>query len=337
VSRTVAKALIVIAGLGLGCKPDLGAPPSLVTEPTILAVRGRITEAGTDATVSAESFAEADPGEQVVYDLLVAGPGGTITDARAVFTVCLQPKPPAESNSVSAACVSAPPEGEATTTAEITLPGPGDACSLFGPNAPDPSKTGGIALRPRDPDSTGGFYVPVRALITGAPADLEAFALTRLRCRPGGASAAVLGKWSNEVTGYHKNHAPLLAGLQLIAPDGTRTPLTDAQPRPSVRSGATVMLEAPLAAEASEDYIWVDPTRGELAPRRESLSLSWFTTAGEFTSDRTGRTETETTVVSTNAWTAPVVAATTTVHLWLVLRDSRGGTDFAAFAVDVTP
>ena len=36
---------LAVAGLLGGCKPDLGSPPSLVTSPRILAVRGTPAEA----------------------------------------------------------------------------------------------------------------------------------------------------------------------------------------------------------------------------------------------------------------------------------------------------
>ena len=36
-----------------------------------------------------------------------------------------------------------------------------------------------------------------------------------------------------------------------------------------------------------------------------------------------------------NVWVAPSAAGP--VHLWLVLRDSRGGVDFAEYELDVSP
>ena len=121
-------ALLVCAAGVVACKPDLGSPPSLITEPTILAVRGSIMR--TDANDVPAVFAEAEPGEKVSYDLLVASPQGTVVP-RALFNVCLQPKPPAEGNSVSADCITASPSGEPAATAELMLPASGDACSLF--------------------------------------------------------------------------------------------------------------------------------------------------------------------------------------------------------------
>jgi len=47
------------------CKPDLGAPQSLVSELRVLAVKGEP--------------AEGRPGDSVTYSLLVAGPDGTLS------------------------------------------------------------------------------------------------------------------------------------------------------------------------------------------------------------------------------------------------------------------
>jgi hypothetical protein len=312
------------------CKPDLGSPPSLITEPTILAVRGRITkmEMDTGQTV----FAEAQPGEKVVYDLLVASPEGTLTEPKALFSVCLQPKPPAEGNSVSTACVTAPAEGTPAASAELTLPGSSDACSLFGPITPE-SKNGGPKLRPRDPDSTGGYYVPVRVLVDAPRAPLMAFALTRITCGLAGASSELIAQWNKD---YHPNQPPRLAGLALVGADGTRTPLGTDAPA-TVRGGSSITLEAQFADDASETFPWFDPSRSALVERRESLSLSWFMTAGELVSDRTGRAEGETSATSSNSWTLPFVTAPTPVHVWLVLRDSRGGVDFLGAELSVSP
>jgi len=40
---------------------------------------------------------------------------------------------------------------------------------------------------------------------------------------------------------------------------------------------------------------------------------------------------------SDNVWTAPEVAVDTVVYFWVVLRDERGGVDFAAFDLVVSP
>jgi hypothetical protein len=67
------------------------------------------------------------------------------------------------------------------------------------------------------------------------------------------------------------------------------------------------------------------------------MRLAWFATSGEFDHDRTGRAETEMETTSDNTWTAPTVTEATPVHLWLLLRDSRGGVDFAGYHLTVVP
>ena len=80
----------LFASIMLGCKPEVGQAPSLVTDYALLAVRGEPPE--------------AKPGADVVYSFLLASPAGTVTDATAGWDVCVTPKPPAENNSVSSAC-----------------------------------------------------------------------------------------------------------------------------------------------------------------------------------------------------------------------------------------
>ncbi|MEO5769647.1 MAG: hypothetical protein ABIS92_14945, partial [Polyangia bacterium] len=78
-----------------------------------------------------------------------------------------------------------------------------------------------------------------------------------------------------------------------------------------------------------------------LVDTREALRVSWFTTAGEYLHDRTGRASEDRELSSENSWTAPVMGgapgASGSVHFWVVLRDSRGGSDFASFQVTIAP
>jgi hypothetical protein len=63
------------------------------------------------------------------------------------------------------------------------------------------------------------------------------------------------------------------------------------------------------------------------------MRVSWFATAGSFAHEITGRAEDETATSSDNVWTAPTMGGP--VHLWIVLRDSRGGSDFAGYDLAV--
>jgi hypothetical protein len=330
--------LLVIAAIGGGCRPDLGAPPSLIDDFTLLAVRGIAQEpAVADSAIPPLApLAEARPGQTVRYDVLAVSPAGTIADVRALFSVCLLPKPPAESNSVSVGCATATPPGDAAPTPTFEAAMPGDACSLFGPITP-PQKAGEPPLRPRDPDSTGGFYVPVRVAAQDPNAADQAmrtaFALTRVQCNLAGASAEILQAYAK----YRPNRHPHLAGAALVA-GASPAPLgSDPANSPAIASGQSVELDADFADDASETYLWFDPINRALLERRESLSVSWFVSGGALTADRTGRGEAETSASTRNTWQAPVVTAATDFHLWLVLRDSRGGLDFAHHLLHVVP
>jgi hypothetical protein len=293
------------------CKPTVGRAPSLITEPEILAVRSLP--------------AEAKPGDPVAYDLLVVSPEGTVSDPVAAWDVCSQPKPPAESNSVAAGCVTAA-AGEAQG-ATFAAPVPTDACMLFGPMVPKQD------FRPRDPDSTGGYYLPVRAVLSNlGDRVLTAFAMERITCSLPNASPAVIQDYS---TRYQANQNPKLAGLVVQTVDGTTVDLAGGSV--TVSSGGLVTLNAAFTPESAETYVVFDPEAQALVDRRESMRLAWFASDGEFDHDRTGRAESEPETTSDNTWTAPVVSAPTPVYLWLVLRDSRGGVDFAAYDLSVIP
>jgi hypothetical protein len=317
---------------GAGCKPDLGAPISLVSGPRILAVRGTPPEAKEGAVVS--------------FDLLAVDAGGTVASPAAAWALCREPRPPSETNAVSGACLAIPDDAAMTPTFQtaITAADPNDpktsgACSIFGPLRPPTDPT----ARPRDPDVTGGFYQPVRVSLPrddGGPA-LLAFQLQRIQCRLGNAPQSV----SNELTNtYTPNVNPSLAALTLTADGGAPVALAPVPPGgggggappPTVAAGGRVTFEASWAGETAETFPVYDLQTIALVSHREALRVSWFATDGLFEHDVTGRGEDDPELSTVNGWTAPA-AGGGTVHLWLVLRDSRGGLDFAEFALDIAP
>jgi hypothetical protein len=309
-------ATLAAGALISACKPSVGRAPSLIVGPEILAIRPQP--------------AEGRPGETITYDLLVVSTDGTDANPVASWDVCTTPKAPAENNSVSATCVSAPPGDTQGTT--FTAPVPTDACTLFGPIPPSP-KPGQPSYRPRDPDTTGGYYLPVRAVMTGlGDRTLTAFSLERITCPLVGASPTVIQDYN---TRRKPNQNPAIAGLDMVLSDGTHTPL--AGTTTSVGSGAEISLQAAFTSESAEAYLIFDANQQSLVDRRESLRFSWFATDGEFEHDRTGRAEDDFATTSDNAWTASTVSAPTPVHMWLVLRDSRGGVDFAGYEIMVSP
>jgi len=306
---------IVLAGAGLlgACKPDLGSPPSLVTSPRILAVRG--------------TPAESKPSDApVTYDALIVGVDGRVATTDIGWALCKEPHPPAESNIVSSACLAIPDD---TSGEMFAAPVPADACTNFGPL---PSVPG---ARPADPDVTGGYYQPVRAVWHGSDGDETAFGLERVLCRIGSiAPTDVAGKYLSD---YVPNNNPYLQSA-VMDPDGTPMSLFTAgqttPPAPAVvAAGQAVTLQADWIDGTAESFLVYDITSHTLVTQREALRLSWFATGGVFEHDRSGRGDAETETFTRNLWTAPPTPGL--VHVWLVLRDSRGGVDFAEAQIDV--
>jgi hypothetical protein len=301
--------------VAIGCKPAVGRAPSLIVGPEILAVRGEP--------------AEVSPGADVSYQFLMASTVGTVTDAQGTWDVCTQPKPPSESNSVASACVNAPPGTDVGAT--FSAPVPADACSLFGPNAPA-AKAGQPPFRPRDPDITGGYYVPVRLLVddglSGTP--LMAFEFERVFCGLGGAPLTAIQDYN---TRYQKNTNPALQGLAVVAPDQTRADLL-AGPA-TVTAGSVVTLVASASPDSAETFPVYDSVAQVLNDQVETLSVSWFATDGKFKDDRVDADPVS--LEANNTWTAPQVTASEDIPLWVVMRDTRGGVAFASATLTVAP
>jgi len=298
------------------CKPDIGKPPSLVEGSRLLALR--------------QTPPEVAPGGTASFYALVADPSGTVPAAMA-WTLCKTPRPPTESNSVSQACV-AQADDDVAMTGPVALTMPADACSLFGPDPPPVTPP----IRPRDPDATGGFYVPVRAATqTTDGTNLVAFAFERIQCNLANAPGDVARLYNMM---YVANQAPAIADV-VLEPEGAAPASLVAGPGGSaaaVARGAKVTLRVSWAPEAAETYVLYDPTTRTLVSPREALRVSWFATDGELEHDRTGRTGDEAELFTDDIWAAPADAAPgTPVHFWVVLRDERGGVDFATFDLAV--
>ena len=294
-----ARAVLVLAIIGASCRPDLGDRDSLVTSERILAVRGEPPE--------------AKPGAKVSYTLLAASAEGTIAVPPANWAFCAASKRLSENNVVSADCVGQDalrPFASGASTVSANLPD--DACALFGPETPP-------GLRPHDPDVTGGFYQPVRA-------DLDAqttFGLERLVCHLANASADVAQEFAAR---YTPNKNPSLGAL---------TATVDGAPRSldQLPAGKTARFEISWPPGDAESYVTFDIATQSLIDHREAMRVSWFANGGEFDADRTGRTEGDTVASAGNGWRIPSNPGA--IRLWIVLRDSRGGTAFATFALTV--
>jgi hypothetical protein len=133
------------------------------------------------------------------------------------------------------------------------------------------------------------------------------------------------------------NQNPTIASLTLQADTTSVALFTQGQAAApaaaAVAPGATVNLEAAWTEATPETYPVFNLVTAALDMHRESLSVSWFATGGSFVHDRTGRGETEPELTTDNTWTAPETPGL--VHFWVLLRDARGGVDFAEASIQV--
>jgi hypothetical protein len=278
--------------------------------------------------------------------------------------LCVDRKSLAELGPINRACLEA--KGDAITPLPPAPPVratiPSDSCRLFGPE-PAPAKAGEPAGRPADPDPSGGFYQPVRVLDT----DSQRYSIfeTRVSCDLAGVTQAQFAEFNRR---YRRNRNPELDALSVVH-GSTLEGLAPAQSAGAaafrVKPGQTLTLRAGWSActpgnecgdgvcgdqetrsscrqdcaaangcSGAEPYLFLDRTRRELVMRRESMHVAWFATAGSFRDARTGRSESEANVTtSDNLWTAP--AQSGDVDLWLVLRDDRGGVGWQQYRVHV--
>jgi hypothetical protein len=296
---TAPRELLPLAALALasGCWPDFEVRDSLVRERRVLGV--------------VADPPEARPGALIRYQALAVGPDGRDARAALHWDACTVPKSSVENNAVARGCYDAlgPPLPEQDGAA-ASGPLPLDACARFGPDPPPGD------ARPRDADLTGGYYQPI---IVRGPSSLAAH-LQRILCNPRNAPVDVARELA---AGYVPNQNPAEPALEL-----------DATPQDSsVQAGAIVTLTLRVHPEDAESYLWLDPATVELSTRREALSLAWFSTDGEFESDRADLDEDDTSGEREVRWTAPATPGPVT--LWIVLRDSRGGTAFSERRLDI--
>jgi hypothetical protein len=188
--------------------------------------------------------------------------------------------------------------------------------------------------------------------------------VTRLVCGLGGATQEQSAQYAER---YRPNENPALDSLELrhngssvmLDPDTAKSNAVRVKPGEQVvlrarwascpikgecgdgicgpgedRSSCADDCSKPKGCTGSEPYVVLDPVKRELVDTREAMRVSWFATDGDFEHDRTGRTEEEAgTSYTDNQWTAP--DAHGTVHLWVVIRDDRGGVGFESYTLEV--
>ncbi len=308
------------------CTPTFDDTTSIVSGPRLLAVQA--------------SPAEVAVGKSFGMTALYVGPGGA-EDASAIdWAICLVQNPLGDPDPIAPTCFgeagasSVPLATGGSTTGTV----PADACELFGPDSLPPAP-GEPAARPTDPDATGGFYLPVSVRSDG---DQWSAAEERIACQPSGVTLAVQTAFAS---GYVPNENPAVASLSVVGASGAQTPIAPDAPGKgpgiTLAAGQRVSLavawagcpSTATACSGAETYLLVDPTTKQIATARESIVASWYATGGAFDLDRDGRTSSDTATSVANGWTAPTSAGT--VHLWVVLRDDRGGVGWGSFTIAV--
>ena len=287
--------------LGVACAPTLSSSDALITAPRVIAVRAEP--------------AEAKPGSTVLLHALVASPAGASAEPPR-WAFCVAPEPLTEDGIVSNACLDGAadlrPVGEGTS---LTASTPPDGCSLFGPD------TSAGAARPRDPDASGGYYQPLR-IDLGTP--VVAVDLLRISCDLASASAGAAAAFAQA---YVPNENPVL--LPLVATVSGSTVGLDA-----IKVGTRVNLTASWPSSSAEKYAYYDASTDAVRTQRESMTVAWYSSSGSIDREATGRTADDPGTSSDNFWTAPSAAGAS--RIWIVLRDSRGGVDFASYDMMVT-
>jgi hypothetical protein len=328
--------LLACGALAAGCQPNLGAPASLVSEPRMLAVSA--------------TPAEAAPGSMVSYTVLVVDsdlktfPSGEPTSAPVDWAFCNQEKPLSDLADVSAYCftygASFLVEIGTGLTASGTLPSQG--CSLFGPDVP-PAMMGMPPGRPADPDPTGGYYQPVRLILPSSGAPILGAEESRILCGLAGASGAITSQYTME---YKPNTNPVLSGLGVVPATGSApaTPIPPddvTNPGFSVQAGERIVLQASwptcpgpaMQGCGAETFPYYDPATQMLTMQRESLTVAWYTTTGSYDADTNTIAEGDDATTADNGWTAPTTAGP--ALLWVVLLDSRGGSTWQRYRMNV--
>jgi hypothetical protein len=291
------------------CKPDLGAPASLVTEPRVLAITSEP--------------AEIAPGKDVALTALVASADGTL-DPDVAWGFCADPAPLSDDNVVGDDCI----YGAASLMARgvaITATIPADACSLFGPTPPAPAP-GMPPRRPHDADVTGGYYQPIRALAKPDGAQVVAVGLTRITCDLPNAPIDIVQAFR---ASYVANENPIITAVLAQPPDDA-----DAQPMPMTLPARTaVPLRVHWDPASAESFPVFDVASRTLVTQREAIRVSWFVSGGAVASERTGRTGDDLETFADNTWTTPDEGV---AHVWIVVRDSRGGVATESYDVTIT-
>jgi len=138
------------------------------------------------------SPAEALPGDDVEYRILVVDDAGTVASPGVRWSYCNQPKPTNELNDVASACFGDNPTLSFLRQGHLADRDlAGDRLRAIWPRraAPTDNSSGGgssssaqLTGRPTDPDSTDGYYQPVILQVTADQEQIPTLAETRITC-----------------------------------------------------------------------------------------------------------------------------------------------------------
>jgi hypothetical protein len=238
-------------------------------------------------------------GQMTTLTATSANPGGSAPTIN--WDACLLPPPPATGESVNQDCITLP-EGDPM----LVSFGQGDTVTATMPML-DLSMVG-------LPDQTNGFYLPVRLKLDADGKELVAFYQLRI--------------FLGALTPNPPNKNPMLTGIFTVpsadAGADQEMALDDASPL-VVHDGEELALRAHVADGSDESYVVFDGDPRTTPPRTvtETIRISWYTTAGEFSEDATGIAKPDTTLKLDKHQPA----AGSTIDLWVVARDERGGSD----------
>ena len=308
-------ALLVLAA----CRPSLDEDLSHVDGPRILAI--------------ASDPAEVAPGQVATMHALYTDGTTTPTSAPLTWDFCVTRPALAEPTELSAACLNADPGALVPLGAGLSAQGtvPADVCRRFGPVQPLPSAPGQPAGRPFDPDPTGGYYLPG---IAHAPGADDAQFSVRIQCGLAGATQDDTATFQRT---YLPNTNPVLADVVITHADGRTESVADGATLTAAAGEALFVTaswpdcpDPTKSCPGAETFPVFDPSARALTTQREGLRVSWLATKGHFADVRSGRDGTDPTLNVTTTFT---VAGNASV--WLVLRDTRGGTSFRSLQVQV--
>ena len=151
------------------------------------------------------------------------------------------------------------------------------------------------------PDATGGVYLPLVAAVEASPQTLTA--VYRLRLADDAPA----------------NTNPTIADVISVDAAGAMSALDAATPM-LVHSGEALSLSVTFAPDSAQTYTAADGT-----VTTETLTTSWFCTAGDLSFEKTSATQPETVLHLDQR----LPSAGAQIDLYAVARDERGGTDFA--------